>query len=239
MAYAVYLKVNTESYQKFLAIQTALNTHSSAKQAHALGAVFAEVAVQIVQQAFIELLEQQKRRIRLAHGYDIADDAEKVIAHVVNAIQKYLPWSIALLSNARLKPVVDYFDAMIVPTSEQIFLKYNVDHALVLKTNTAIEQVQNGQRAAIQDAFACLIQMIDLGVQQLIYQPKQLLKFNLVVDKTLNGVIQVCCNLAYKRLTQLGQEVGLDVAPFYIEHFLSFLDSESAFECVQLTEKNP
>ncbi|MEB3767587.1 hypothetical protein [Acinetobacter sp. MD2] len=230
MAYAVYLKVNTESYQKFLAIQTALNTDSTAKQAHALGAVFADVAVQIVQQAFIELLEQQKRRIRLAHGYAIADDAEKVIAHVLHAIQKYLPWSIALLSNARLKPVVDYFDALLLKTPNQIYLKYFVEDDLVAKTQTAITQVRAGEKEAISIAFGYLIQIIDLGVQQFILQPKHILKFNLVIDKTLNGVIQVCCNLAYKRLTQLGNEVSLDVAEDYIAHFLTFLKSEPWLE---------
>lgn len=227
MMYAVYLQVDAQSYQKFLQIRSQLNDGVKQKQAHDLGAVLADVAVQIIQQVFIALIEQQKRRIRKPEGHKIAEDSEKVVEHVLHAIQKYLPWAIALLSNARLQPVVNYFDTLIEQKSHQVYVKYLVDDVLVAQTQAAIRRVQNGEKAAIPEAFACLIQVIDLGVKQLIHTPKDILKFNFVMDKTLNGVIQVSCNLAYKRLEGLGKEVDLASAPYYIDHFLTFLKTNN------------
>lgn len=61
----------------------------------------------------------------------------------------------------------------------------------------------------------------------LIREPKHLLKFNLVVDKTLNGVIHMTTHLGYKRLEKLGTQIDLDMANDYIEHFLAFLRKEA------------
>lgn len=230
MAYAVYLQVDTQSYQKFLQIRTALNAKVKHKQAHDLGEVLADVAVQIIRQVFVALLEQQKRRIRKPEGHKIAQDSEKVIEHVLHAIQKYLPWAIALFSNERLAPVVNYFNEMIVQQQNQIFIKYDVNDDLVAKTYATIQRVREGEKVAIPEAFWCLIEIIDLGIQQLIHHPKDMLKFNFVVDKTLNGVIQMSCHLAYKRLEGLGREVDLESAPYYIDHFLTFLNPENTTE---------
>ena len=43
--------------------------------------------------------------------------------------------------------------------------------------------------SSVEEAFQTLIQIVDLGVTSLVREPKKRLKFNLVVDKTLNGVI--------------------------------------------------
>lgn len=226
MSYAVYLKVETQTYQRFIALQQRLNSGEKKKLAHELGDVFADVAIQVMQQVFIDLLEQQKKRLALPDGHAVAADSEKVIAHIIATLRKYLPWSIALLGNARLLPLVNYFTSMVRQEGGQIFLCYSVDTALVERTLATIGDIKQGQRPAIAQAFICLNEVIDTGVTQLIRQPKEILKFNRVVDSTLNGVIQVATKMAYKRLASLGEEVELTSAPHYIDHFLSFLHSK-------------
>lgn len=225
MSYAVYLKVEIETYQRFITLQQQLNEGEKRKLAHDLGDVLAEVSIQIMQQVFIDLLEQQKKRLTKPEGHAVAQDSEKVIEHVLTALRKYLPWSIALLSNERLLPLVNYFTQMIKHEGQQVYVRYEVDKALVEKTLQKIAEIKEGHRPAIAQAFICLNEIIDVGVTQLIREPKTLLKFNFVVDKTLNGVIQVATTMAYKRLASLGQEVELASAPYYIDHFLSFLHS--------------
>lgn len=230
MAYAVYLNVDQSSYDQFIAIQNELQAGTTRKMAHELGDVLASVSIQVIQQVFIDLLEQQKRRLTRPEGYKVAEDSEKVIEHVLSAFKKYLPWSVAFFSNERLLPMVNYFATCIVKQNDAIFVRYPVDEATVQTALDAIEQVLAGDKASITKAFAQLTKIIDTGVETLIRKPKAMLKFNFVVDKTLNGVIQVSTTMAYKRLEGLGREVQLESAPHYIDHFLKFLHKENASE---------
>lgn len=227
MSYAVYLRVETQTYEKFISIQQRLQAGEKKKLAHELGDVLADVSVQVIQQAFINLLEQQKRRLTRPEGHQIAADSEKVIEHVLSAFKKYLPWAIALFSNERLTPLVNYFANMVRREGDQVYVRYDVDSAVIKNTLDKVEVIRGGDASEIAPAFDCLNQIIDAGVDQLIRQPKALLKFNLVVDKTLNGVIQVSTNMAYKRLSSLGKEVEIGSAPYYIDHFIQFLHHEA------------
>ena len=68
-----------------------------------------------------------------------------------------------------------------------------------------------------------LTDVIDVGVTHLIREPKKCLKFNFVVDKTLNGVINMTTHLGYKRLEKLGTQLDQDVASKYVDYFLNFM----------------
>ena len=53
---------------------------------------------------------------------------------------------------------------------------------------------------------------------------KCLKKFNFVVDKTLNGVINMTTHLGYKRLEKLGYSTGSNkFAVVYVDYFLKFM----------------
>lgn len=230
MGYVVNLQVNPQSYAQFLKLQQQLNTATKQKLAHELGHLLADVAVQIIQQVFVDLLIQQKQRVQRPEGHQIAQESEKVVQHVLDALQKYLPWSVALLSNARLVPMVNYFAQQLVFEQEQVFLRYAVTDHLIEHTLKLVQQVQAGDASQISPAFHALTDIIDQGVTHLIRTPKAMLDFNFVVDKTLNGVIQVTTHMGYKRLQGLGKEVDLHVAPYYIDHFLKFLMRDKQIE---------
>ena len=73
------------------------------------------------------------------------------------------------------------------------------------------------------DVFQTLIQIVDLGVTSLIREPKKCLNFNTVVDKTLNGVINMTAHLSYKRLEKIGNQVDANAATDCVNHFLAFM----------------
>ena len=50
-----------------------------------------------------------------------------------------------------------------------------------------------------------------------------MLKFNFVVDKILNGVINMTTHLGYKRLEKLGSQLDHKAAINYIDYFLQFM----------------
>ncbi|ENU81023.1 hypothetical protein F975_00882 [Acinetobacter sp. ANC 3789] len=223
MGYVVSLQVNPQSYAQFLTLQQQLNAATKQKLAHELGQLLADVAVQIIQQVFVDLLTQQKQRVQRPEGHKIAEESEKVVQHVLDALKKYLPWSVALLSNTRLVDIVNYFAKCIVLEQDQVFLRYPVTDTLVDQVLTLVQKIQAGDASQISPAFHALTEIIDQGVTHLIRVPKEMLHFNFVVDKTLNGVIQMTTHMGYKRLQGLGKEVDLHVAPYYIDHFLKFL----------------
>lgn len=223
MGYVVSLQVNPQSYAEFLTLQQQFNAATKHKLAHELGQLLADVAVQIIQQVFVDLLMQQKQRVQRPEGHKIAQESEKVVQHVLDALKKYLPWSVALLSNARLAGIVNYFAKCIVVEQDQVFLRYPVTDALVEQTLTFIQKIQAGDASQISPAFHALTEIIDQGVTHLIRIPKEMLDFNFVVDKTLNGVINMTTHLGYKRLEKLGTQLDQQVAATYVDHFLKFM----------------
>lgn len=228
MTYAVYLEVDAQTYQQFMSIKSQLQAKTKNKIASELGDVLASVSVQVIQQVFIDLLEQQKKRLTRKEGHNVAQDSEKVIEHVLSAFKKYLPWSVALFGNERLFPMVEYFATLVQIQDDRYFVRYEVNEILAQQVLNVVEKILQGDAQYIPQAFELLVRVIDVGVEQLIKQPKAMLKFNFMVDKTLNGVIQVTTNMAYKRLEGLGREVQLTSAPYYIDHFLTFLKKENA-----------
>ncbi len=69
--------------------------------------------------------------------------------------------------------------------------------------------VESDERRAITNMchshLKAFTQVVDAGVTHLVREPKKMLKFNMVVDKTLTGVINLTTQLGYKRFDKLGK----------------------------------
>lgn len=50
-----------------------------------------------------------------------------------------------------------------------------------------------------------------------------MLKFNVVVDKTLNGVINLTTQLGYKRIDKIASHFDIDASRTYFHYFMGFL----------------
>nr|WP_252726719.1 hypothetical protein [Acinetobacter sp. A1] len=179
-----------------------------------LGAVLTEISCEVIEQLFGEMS-------RSKHALD--NESEKTIQQVTDTMQKYMPWSVSFFGNERLTPMVNYLAEMMDQQAGQAVLTYPVDSILIKETLGNIEQIKQGNSAYIDPAFKGFVQIIDQGVSCLIRDPKKMLKFNLVVDKTLNGVIQLTTQLGYKRLEKMGKQFDLESAEIYLNHFLGFL----------------
>lgn len=150
-------------------------------------------------------------------------ESEKVIQQIIGAVRRYMPWSIALFGNERLCPFVNYFSNMIKYHDQQVYVSYPIDRNLVQQAHALVAQIKNNEINDMADVFHTLIQIIDLGVTNLIREPKKCLNFNKVVDKTLNGVIHITAQLSYKRLEKMSNQVDLNTASDCVNHFLAFM----------------
>ncbi|MGM7389028.1 hypothetical protein ACOI3B_23635, partial [Acinetobacter baumannii] len=142
---------------------------------------------------------------------------------ILDTFRKYMPWAVSFFGNERLLPLVDYMTSLMKEREQDVYITYPITPQLVQQAQTLTEQIREGNMQSVEKAFQTLIQIVDLGVTSLVREPKKRLKFNLVVDKTLNGVINMTTHLGYKRLEKLGTQVDQTTATHYINHFLAFM----------------
>lgn len=221
MSYSILLKINEVTYDKFETIRQQLNDGTSASQSRVLGEVLSEIACDIVEQVFSVLLIQNTQPTAISQKYKT--ESEKVIQQIIGAVRRYMPWSIALFGNERLCPFVNYFSNMIKYHDQQVYVSYPIDRNLVQQAHALVAQIKNNEINDMADVFHTLIQIVDLGVTNLIREPKKCLNFNKVVDKTLNGVIHITAQLSYKRLEKMSNQVDSNTATDCVNHFLAFM----------------
>ncbi|EKU56449.1 hypothetical protein ACINWC323_2987 [Acinetobacter sp. WC-323] len=174
------------------------------------------MACEVVEQVFIVLLQENKQ-------YSQTGESEKVIQQILEAIRKYMPWSISFFGNDRLIPLVEYLSKTLQIEDETIYMTYPVKQPLAKQVKASSQKLANGDHNEISNSLKLLTEVIDAGVDHLIREPKKCLKFNFVVDKTLNGVINMTTHLGYKRLEKLSTQIDQQLAATYVDYFLKFM----------------
>ncbi len=216
MKTAVYLNIHADTYARFAHIRTQLLQASKESQANALGSVLSEMACEVIEQVFMVLLHENQ-------DYSKTGESEKVIQQILEAVRKYMPWSISFFSNERLVPLVEYLSKTLLIEDDMIYMTYPVEQKLAEQVMISAQKLAEGDSREIANALKRLTEVIDEGVTHLIREPKKCLKFNFVVDKTLNGVINMTTHLGYKRLEKLATQLDQQVAVTYVDYFLKFM----------------
>ncbi|MGU2531123.1 hypothetical protein ACTVZC_34495 [Pseudomonas aeruginosa] len=221
MSYKVFLKISDSTYTQFASIREKLHAGVRESQSKVLGDVLSDLSCEIIEQVFSVLLkdEQDNSTMTQKQRYE----SEKVLQQILDTFRKYIPWSVSFFGNERLLPLVDYMTSLMKEREQEVYITYPITPQLVQQAQTLTEQIREGNMQSVEKAFQTLIQIVDLGVTSLVREPKKRLKFNLVVDKTLNGVINMTSHLGYKRLDKLGTQVDQMTATHYINHFLAFM----------------
>ncbi|EIB7122321.1 hypothetical protein ABFO97_17055 [Acinetobacter baumannii] len=221
MSYKVFLKISDSTYTQFASIREKLHARVRESQSKVLGDVLSDLSCEIIEQVFSVLLkdEQDNSTMTQKQRYE----SEKVLQQILDTFRKYMPWSVSFFGNERLLPLVDYMTSLMKECEQDVYITYPITPQLVQQAQTLTEQIREGNMQSVEKAFQTLIQIVDLGVTSLVREPKKRLKFNLVVDKTLNGVINMTTHLGYKRLEKLGTQVDQTTATHYINHFLAFM----------------
>ena len=213
---AVFLNIHADTYARFAHIRAQLLQGRKESQANALGNVLSEMACEVIEQVFMVLLQENQHHSQTG-------ESEKVIQQILEAIRKYMPWSVSFFGNDRLVPVVEYLSKTIQLEDEKVYMTYPIEQQLAQQVKSSSHKLAGGDRHETVNALKLLTDVIDVGVTHLIREPKKCLKFNFVVDKTLNGVINMTTHLGYKRLEKLGTQLDQQVAVIYVDYFLKFM----------------
>ena len=215
MSYTVELKLKTETYQQFKNIHTKLNNNDREPQSKYLGDNISNIACELIDQAFGSLVNQSSSK---------DGDSEKVLKQVKDAITKYMPWSVSFFGNDRLLPMVNHVNGLMKRKNDQGYITYTVNKVVVEELLGCAEQLKQGNTAYVKPGLKAFTQVVDQGVTSLIREPKKLLKFNMVVNKTLDGVISLTTGIGYKRFDKLSSIYDAQTIGKYFDHFVAFLD---------------
>ena len=215
MSYTVELKLKPETYQQFQNIHTKLNNNDREPQSKYLGDNISNIACELIDQAFGSLVNQSSSK---------DGDSEKVLKQVKDAITKYMPWSVSFFGNDRLLPMVNHVNGLMRRKNDQGYITYPVDKVVVEELLGCAEQLKQGNTAYVKPGLKAFTQVVDQGVTSLIREPKKLLKFNMVVNKTLDGVISLTTGIGYKRFDKLSTIYDAQTIGKYFDHFVAFLD---------------
>ncbi|EPG5151777.1 hypothetical protein KKI54_000925 [Acinetobacter baumannii] len=213
--------MSDSTYTQFASIREKLHAGVRESQSKVLGDVLSDLSCEIIEQVFSVLLKDEQDNSTMTEKQRY--ESEKVLQQILDTFRKYMPWSVSFFGNERLLPLVDYMTSLMKEREQEVYITYPITPQLVQQAQTLTEQIREGNMQSVEKAFQTLIQIVDLGVTSLVREPKKRLKFNLVVDKTLNGVINMTTHLGYKRLEKLGMQVDQTTATHYINHFLAFM----------------
>lgn len=124
-------------------------------------------------------------------------------------------------------PSSNYLHELTVDQNGNTFVTYPVDNALITELLGCVEQIKLGNNQYVPTALKAFTEVVDQGVTHLVREPKKMLKFNIVVDKTLNGVINLTTQLGYKRFDKLGSIYNAQAISPYFDHFIGFIQQEA------------
>lgn len=150
-------------------------------------------------------------------------ETKKVISQITEQLQKYMPWSVSLFGNERLLPVANYLMGQFTEQDGQRYLQYPLDQKVAQKMLASAQAIIAGDQSQIYQGFENMTFVIDAGIEELIKKPKDMLRFNIVADKTLNGVIKLLNSLGNKNLEKTGKSAHLLTAQQYMPHFKSLI----------------
>lgn len=218
MSNLISLKLKPETHQRFQDIHRKLNAGERSDQAKPLGENLADITCEIIDQVFGTIS-------KISTSQD--QESDKVIQQILDTTRKYMPWSVSFFGNERLTPMVNYLQNMTYEKDGHYFIAYSVDKNLISELMGNVDQIKAGHGQYVSPALKIFTQVVDQGVTSLIREPKKMLKFNMVVDKTLNGVISLTTQLGYKRFDKLGSMYDAQTISQFFDHFLVFLENQA------------
>jgi len=223
VAYATTPELQTQVFQLHQALQAGIRDDQS------------KLATRLIQDAAHELITTFFSTLiaNLQQSGDVAAyrDGASMVNEIADKLTHYLGWASAFFSNERIKPAVSHYHAMMLQRpqqgSMQPVIAFAMPDALAHRLEQLLVPLSQGQAANAQEGIEALIEIIDLALYALLIKPKQLMKFNFVVDKTLNGVISLTQSLSFRTLRKIGEQLPPAHQPVLASHLQQFLVTRS------------
>lgn len=207
------------------ALSARLQARIKESQAATAGRLITEASCDLVDAFFGNII-----RDMLAQSPDDHDlkEAHAVIEEVKSKLRHYLGWITGFFSNERLAPVVAHYASLLthLPDADGVpraHLAFSISPALAADSQASLAALHDPATTDIRPGVEVLIRVIEEALVPLVHIPKQRMKFNFLVDKTLDGVIAVTNALVFRSFRKLGVKLPKPLFPLVADHLGSFL----------------
>lgn len=189
-----------------------------------LGAqLLADAYCDVLDHVFFELLFEINR----SHPSPLIKEAIATGDEIKEKIHSSLGWVIGFFSSERIIPVINHFNELTHSADRdggrQHFTAFPISERLSANSQRVLRELADGSAKDLTEGVELLIEVLDVALEPLVFQPKRLMKFNFVVNKTLDGVISLLHSLFKRMLRKLGAQVPRDVYPRVSAHLSRFL----------------
>jgi hypothetical protein len=190
-----------------------------------------KISAQLLADAYCDIVDQcltvLLREVNDIHPSQSMKEALHVTGEIKEKIHHYLGWLVSFFSNDRLIPVIAHFNELVhevdINGEKKFCCAFSIDSTIARHGKRILTELHDGSAQSLSEGVELLIQIIDATQEPMVLRPKQLMKFNFVVDKTLNGVIALVMALFKRMVRKLGPTVPRDVYPKIAAHFDNFL----------------
>ncbi len=151
-------------------------------------------------------------------------DAHRTIHDVKEKAQQYLLWIVGFIANKRLAPVIAHFHALLQQDDQgQPAVIFPLSNDLAAEISRVVSDLADGRAENFNQGSELIIRVIEASMMPLAIVPKNLMKFNFMVDKTLSGFIALVQVLIKRMLHKLSPKIEADHYPKIATHLQSFL----------------
>lgn len=184
--------------------------------------LLAEVYCDLLDTCFVRILDDLNR----TNPSPELIDARRVLDDIKEKTRHYVRWTAGFIANERIPPVIAHFYDMTHKQGlgrDQPFMGFNLSPKLAAEIARVVPTLKDGSAKNFDEGMELIILVIDETMGPLSLEPKSLMKFNFVVNKTLDGIISVVKVLFKRMLRKLSPKLPPEMFPQIAAHLETFL----------------
>jgi hypothetical protein len=184
-----------------------------------------EANCSMIDTGLLALVEQLSK----THPSLSLDDTQLLVEDVKAKARYYIQWVGGFVANDRLPPVIAHYYKLMhqldLGGGSKPYLAFNIEPAFAADLRRVLRTLEAGSTDDLDEVVELLVRVFEETMKPLLINPKDLMKFNFFVDKTLNGVIGVVMSLYKRMLRRTIPKLPREVYPQVASHLGTFLVS--------------
>lgn len=181
----------------------------------------------VIDHLLLDLIDEIGRR------YDSRQiaDARRLTEEVKHKARHYIGWAGGLISAQRLPPVIAHFNGLVHEfegkqvSGHHVLMPVSIQVAQ--RSDAILVSLKDGTAKDLAEGIALLSRIVEDLMIPLAIAPKNLLQFNFMVSKPLDGAIALIRSLIIRALAKFGSQIHKDLYPLIGTHLEQFLVLES------------
>lgn len=220
-------RVRDELPDEVAELSATLQAGSKASQSALAGRLITDASCDLIDAFFNDMVLHMLETT----GDDGFREAHEMLEDVKAKLRHALGWLTGFFSNERLAPVVRHYQGLLVhlPTAhgDLAHLAFAITPELARDSQAALANLRDDERADIKAGVEVLIRVVEAALVPLMYVPKERMRFNFIVDKTLNGFIAIANALLFRSLRKLAAGMPRELYPLVADHLGQFLHQDA------------